>query len=128
MRATGKWILLAMLGLAVAVVVLVCAAAFSKGSSNHAAFRRVKVGMTKAEVEQILTDQGTVACDFGLGWTEVFLPQRRLWTDEEWLEVFFTADTFRASGVHIHHLSHDKRTVWQRVEDEYRYQSHKMRR
>jgi hypothetical protein len=54
MHRVAKWIALAVLAVAAAALGLASVAILSKGSSNHAAFRRVKVGMTKAEVERIL--------------------------------------------------------------------------
>src|SRR5262249_25089049 len=101
-RRIAKWIALGMLAGAVAALGLASGAILLKGSSNHAAYHRVKVGMTRAEIERILADEPGHAWDDGIGWSVNYFSQRRLWREDyESLSVRFDSDTSRNLTAHI---------------------------
>jgi hypothetical protein len=132
MRRTAKWIALVALGVAVAIVLLATFAFFSKGWSTEAAFRKVKAGMTQAEVHDLVGETEIIRSGGSFHWATTYQTQPRLWSRRhEWLNVEFVlepAGDARAKHVSIQDLGPDDRSFWERIQDEYEYHRYHTRK
>jgi hypothetical protein len=124
MRRIVKWISVATLGLAMGMVALAAFVVFSNRSSAESAFSKVKVGMTEAEVRQVLSPLGYRSCCFNGGsyrWTIRYSPQPRLWGgDNEWLQVGFIADGSEPSSLNFlvdASSTTDQEAMWEKFFD-----------
>src|SRR6516162_7370936 len=127
MRRTAKWVLLGVLGLAVAVVSW-AAFAFSQGWSEDAAFQKVKVGMTRREVAELAQGCENIT---GVIEADVYWREPRFWRLSKSLTVVYDQDG-TVTKVHINNPLPDERSVWERIQeriqDEYEYHKRRLRR
>ena len=99
--------------------------------STDPGFRKVRVGMTVAEVERIVGRRWTSGIRGGYYLETLrYEPEDRLFpARNEWLEVGIKADSSghaRVAAVEIIDLGPDPRTLWERIQDEYHYQKSKL--
>jgi hypothetical protein len=132
MRSLVKrwWFWLGAVGLAVIVLAGVVAV-FTAGDSAGAAFRKVKVGMTIGELHRLIGD-GDEDLEFRGGSLQFLYKEKelRFWrSPHERLDVTFDVDGSepnKVASVSIVQGGPDKRTLWQRIQDEYRYQKYRL--
>jgi hypothetical protein len=114
------WFCLVTGGLAAIVLIIIAVA--TTGDSALATFRKVKPGMTRAEVDQLLDRHNDDLCVAHVIHYHYYSTPGRLWGSPSYVDVRFdTADFNRVVSVIIDSPP-DKRRLWERIQDEYRYQ------
>jgi hypothetical protein len=94
------------------------------------AWRKIKVGMTVVEVERILGPTGGTRGGYYPLTLEYDSEDRLSSSRYERLEVSFAYDpnsgTTKVAHIEILDFGPDRRTLWERLHDEYRYQKSKL--
>ena len=122
------WFWLGAVGLA-AIVVVVSIAATSNTNSLEETFLKINVGMRKAEVDDLIGGERYLSATQRDGRITSYARAYRSWGDpgERYIYVFFGGPEQKVDYV-IVSPSWPLRTLWQRIQDEYRYQKSRLGR
>jgi hypothetical protein len=117
------WFWSGAVGLA-AIVVVGVVAVLTTGDSTQADFSKIRLGMTKEEVDKLIEVKPDIAHEDRYGIDRFYEKQPRLLSGYEVLLLGFV----KASDTKVYACEHSKpedtRTLWRRIQDEYRYQKH----
>ena len=123
-RIVRRWLLrFGVVGLGITAVV---ALTLWLKSPSEDGFSKVKPGMTKREVDASVGEHP--ALGYGkMGWAEyMYDGQPRLWHQSKTLVVSLGGSSYRVTSVRIQEPGPDRRTLFERIQDECRYQRGKL--
>jgi hypothetical protein len=120
------WFWVGAVGLAVIVLAGVVATCIAI-TATQGDFSKIQVGMTKEEVDKLIGDKQIRTNDFGnMGVISFYKKGPRLLNGPEMLALGFAKGS-EIKVVTCHHNKFtDERTLWQRAQDEYRYQRRRL--